>query len=84
MLKRSILSILGGMLLAAPLAFSLTANAACGGLCPDKDPKCPDGGRFDSCAMSYDSTTGREKDVKCYYTCVIVVDGGSGPGMVID
>lgn len=70
MIKRALFSILGGVLFSLTLAFGVSADAACGGLCPDKDPNCPGGGRFDSCSYSQEPYEGAPiHNLKCRYTC---------------
>ncbi len=73
MLRKSILSLAGGVLLAIALgAVSANANAACGGLCADKDSNCPDGGKFWGCSFNLNPYTGEVSNLKCAYTCVII------------
>jgi len=72
MLRRSILSLVGGILLAIAMG-TINANAACGGLCPDSDQNCPDGGKFQGCSFSLNPDTGEVHNLKCFYTCVRVI-----------
>jgi hypothetical protein len=73
MLRRSIFSLVGGVLLSIAVgAVTLNANAACGGLCPNSDPNCPDGGKFWGCSYNLNVDTGEISNLTCAYTCVII------------
>lgn len=76
MIRRSILSVLGGVVFAAALSLGVVANAACYGRCPDTIGKYI----FTDCylTIAFDADTGEAlyvASVDCYY-----VDGsGSAP-----
>jgi hypothetical protein len=64
------LSIFGGALFAAVLAFGQTAMAACQGYCADRRAG---GLEFDSCTLTYDRN-GTVIDQQCFYTSVKIID----------
>lgn len=75
MIRRSILSVLGGVVFAAVLSIGVIANAACYGRCPDTIGQYT----FTDCylTIAFDADTGEAlyvASVDCYYT-----DGGSAP-----
>jgi len=69
MIRKSILSILGGVVFAAVVAFAVTAKAGCYGLCADTIGNY----QYAGCTITlYDDGTGH---VDCFYT-----EGGPGGG----
>ena len=65
MIRKSILSILGGVIFASILAFAVPAKAGCLGLCPDRIGDY----WYAGCTIVINGDTG-EAYVNCYYTHV--------------
>lgn len=71
MFRRMTLSIFGGALMAAVLAFGQTSMAACLGYCADRKAG---GLEFDSCTITLDSKGEAIGDPVCFYTGVKIID----------
>jgi len=70
MLKRFVLSVFAGALVATMLSLSSTAMAACFGYCADRTWN---GGVFDSCTITYDKNGEITGPPTCFYTSSKVV-----------